>query len=272
MALTDHSVLEHDRLDNQSAALVALMNDRPFHAPILHPKKILDIGCGTGSMTNILATRFPDAQVIGVDIAPVPEGRHGKRDNIVYVQGDVQGLIGRETIFALGSFDYVFQRLLVFGLTDWPEYIALITALLKPSGWLEVQEATMQIHSGEDEPISDTWWHYPQLRADALALGLDIEIGSKLYGIVRTTSSLSRVQEACYKFAPTERVECPHLVGLEGQILNLFIMVARKISSTFRSEEEVAKLVEDMTLIWRQGFSSDLHLKMYAVTAEKQMS
>ena len=265
-----YSVFEHDRLDGQSAALVALMNNRPFHAPISHPRKILDIGCGTGFMTNMLAARFPEAQVIGVDIAPVPEGRHEKFDNVNYVQGDIRDLIGQGTTFEAGSFDYVFQRLLVFGLSRWPEYIALITTLLKPSGWLEVQEATMQLYSGADEPISNTWWHYLQIRADALALGLDIEIGSKLYDISRSTTNLSRVQQACYKFAPKERIDAPHLAGLEKQVLGLFVMVARKICRHSRSEAEVAKLVEEMNVIWTNGFDPGCHLKIYVVTGERQ--
>ena len=34
------------------------------------PAKILDIGTGTGGSAFVLATLFPDAQVMGIDLAP----------------------------------------------------------------------------------------------------------------------------------------------------------------------------------------------------------
>lgn len=221
-------------------------------------------------MTNKLATKFPEAHVIGLDIAPIPKERHERARNVTYIQGDIRELVASGPVFAVGSFDYVFQRLLVFGLSDWQEYITLITSLLRPSGWLEMQEASMQLYSGMDEPISSTWWHYPQILADASALGLDIEIGRKLFGLVESTKELSRVQETCYKFAPVGRSDAPHLAGLESQVLGLFIMVAQKICSQFRSRETVERLVDDMNWIWGNGFDSNSHLRMYVVTAEKQ--
>lgn len=42
---------------------------------------------------------------------------------------------------ARGSFDYVFSRLLICGMTDWKGFICDIVApLLKPGGWFEVQD------------------------------------------------------------------------------------------------------------------------------------
>ncbi|UZQ53862.1 class I SAM-dependent methyltransferase [Trichothermofontia sichuanensis B231] len=34
------------------------------------PQRILDLGCGTGSMTLLLKQTFPDAEVVGVDLSP----------------------------------------------------------------------------------------------------------------------------------------------------------------------------------------------------------
>ena len=36
----------------------------------LSPKRILDLGAGTGRNVVALTTRYPDAEVIGLDIAP----------------------------------------------------------------------------------------------------------------------------------------------------------------------------------------------------------
>ena len=123
-------------------------------------------------MTNLLGAAFPEATVIGIDIAPVPELRHGKRSNVEYVQGDIRELMEEDPRFKPGSFDYIFQRLLLFGMTKWPEYVSTVAALLKPGGWLEAQEATCQMRSQTEQNISDTWWHYPRWRQSATELGL----------------------------------------------------------------------------------------------------
>ena len=41
-----------------------------FDALKMPPKKILDVGCGGGSFALQLAQRYPDAKIVGIDIAP----------------------------------------------------------------------------------------------------------------------------------------------------------------------------------------------------------
>jgi trans-aconitate 2-methyltransferase len=50
----------------------AELRDRPFHElvariPLESPARVVDIGCGPGSLTRSLADRWPDAHVTGVD-------------------------------------------------------------------------------------------------------------------------------------------------------------------------------------------------------------
>ena len=61
----------------------------------LSPKKILDMCCGSGSITLLLAHLFPDAQCTGIDISPaaVELAHENKKKNNIsnaeFFQGDV---------------------------------------------------------------------------------------------------------------------------------------------------------------------------------------
>ncbi len=72
------------------------------------PRRILDLGTGTGAAARVLARRFPEAEVVGVDLSPamVTQARR-------LVPDDLVGRIAFETAdaselpFANGSFDLV---------------------------------------------------------------------------------------------------------------------------------------------------------------------
>lgn len=135
-----NDVKEHVRLEHQSEALNTMMGHKPFHVPAsLAPQKIVDIGCGTGSMTVLLAEKHPSAIVYGVDLSPVPPV-HKKPANVEYVIQDITTLVGADERFQKATFDYTFNRMLVAGMTDWPGYVSTVYSLLRPGGWAEMHE------------------------------------------------------------------------------------------------------------------------------------
>jgi trans-aconitate methyltransferase len=112
------------------------MNNQLVHSPLSshNVQKALDIGCGTGIMTHRIASEFPNAQVYGLDLSPVPNIRE-KLPNIEYIQAnivDVTNPTDPDARFKPNSFDYIFSRLLVLGMTNWPDYVSRCVALVKP--------------------------------------------------------------------------------------------------------------------------------------------
>lgn len=57
-------------------------------------------------------------------------------------------------------------------------------------------------------------------------------MADKFRGIFESTNSLQIVYENVYKFVREAREEASQLSGLEGQILPLFTMVAKKTATT----------------------------------------
>jgi ubiquinone/menaquinone biosynthesis C-methylase UbiE len=75
--------------------------------PDLKPRRILDVGCGIGSLTLPLKDAFPDAEVYGIDIgAPMVRYAHGRAESlgraIHFSQQDA-----RHTDFPDGYFDVI---------------------------------------------------------------------------------------------------------------------------------------------------------------------
>ncbi|OCL08998.1 S-adenosyl-L-methionine-dependent methyltransferase, partial [Glonium stellatum] len=137
--------LEHRRLEEQHECLLKLMSGRIIHSPIPPTiTRILDIGCGTGLVTHSLATSYPHATAYGVDLSPVPALRTNP-PNLTFIQGDIHELLegsNPDPRLAPGSFDLVFSRLLIFGMTDWQRYADAIATLLAPGGYAELHEAS----------------------------------------------------------------------------------------------------------------------------------
>lgn len=137
---------EINRLDFQHY-LFRLALKGNFAAPIQSPMNVLDVGTGTGRWAMELASIFPQANVIGLDVTPPPademaslgNGLDRRPTNYVYVQGNVlDGLP-----FPDATFDFVHQRLLVAAIPEdrWQAVVNELFRVTKPGGWIELLEA-----------------------------------------------------------------------------------------------------------------------------------
>lgn len=223
-------------------------------------------------MTLLLAQLYPLAEVIGVDIAPVPTDRHGGEfpGNVSFVQGDVRQLISsqEDSRFQPASFDFVFERLLILGITNWKGHVEAISSLVKKGGWLECHEFSWMLYSDSGERMFDSMPFYGKVKADAEAIGLNVEIGEMLRETFRESKQFGEVGEKIYECAPKARDGAPELRGLEEQILGLLGLLIGKMSGGRRSEEEVKELERQLEEVWA-GLGGRERFRIHVVFGRK---
>lgn len=101
----------------------------------IHPKRILDLGCGTGYLTHKLHLLFPDADIIGVDIAfgmvKFATNNKLKTTSINYYCADAEQLPFRDQ-----SFDLVFSNCCLASLPNFSVAIQELQRVVKINGLL----------------------------------------------------------------------------------------------------------------------------------------
>lgn len=129
---------ELDRNDLQHHKYTLLLNDRLYVAPIPdstlaeQSSRILDLGTGTGIWAIDMADKFPNCEVLGVDIAAtqpdfVPP-------NLNFEIDDVE----EDWPYRPAHFDFVHARDLMTAVRDWPRLISQAYTHLKPGGWIQL--------------------------------------------------------------------------------------------------------------------------------------
>lgn len=103
-------------------------------------RRVVDLGCGFGKSTRPFATRFPDAEVVGVDLsAPVLRLAHAQASSrglpIRFVQADAAA-----TGLEAGSIDLVTATMLIHEIPPdgLREVVAEIARILAPSGVVRI--------------------------------------------------------------------------------------------------------------------------------------
>jgi trans-aconitate 2-methyltransferase len=108
--------------------------DLAWRVALPSPRRIADLGCGPGNSTAVLAERWPDAEITGIDSAPDMLAR-ARRDHprFTWEQGDIAAWTPAQ------PFDLVFSNAAL----QWvPDHAALLPRLLghlSPGGALAVQ-------------------------------------------------------------------------------------------------------------------------------------
>ncbi|KAJ7602388.1 S-adenosyl-L-methionine-dependent methyltransferase [Mycena polygramma] len=121
---------EWERLDEQSNAMDTLLGHKLGPGDIGQPKKILEVGAGSGAWAIYAAKNYPEAEVIAADMNPLPA--RPLPSNLRYQQTNAL----EPFPFPSGSFDVVHIRLTLCHLQDGPVVLTRLIDLVAPGGWL----------------------------------------------------------------------------------------------------------------------------------------
>ncbi len=169
-----HSDEECERLELQ--ARLANIEGHLRHLPIAGAHRVLDVGCGSGSMSRLIARSFPEVEVVGVDVREQyldyarararEEGFH----NLTFERGDVFALP-----FPDASFDLVWSKYLLQWLREPKTALAEFKRVARPGGHVVSCDCVGCVV--EHFPID------PELKRkirEIMALLVDVNIGRKV--------------------------------------------------------------------------------------------
>ncbi|HEX6544508.1 MAG TPA: class I SAM-dependent methyltransferase [Ktedonobacterales bacterium] len=189
---------EINRLDFQHFLLRTGLRGN-FAAPLVQPRDILDVGCGSGRWAMEMATLFPAARVVGLDLVPptddassLGQGLDVRPTNYIFTAGNIlEGLP-----FPDQSFDFVHQRLLITAIPRdrWPAVIQELVRVTRPGGWVELAECGQATDGGPGYMgLWQSWIDFLATR------NVDFTIG-KYIGQMLTNGNLVNVRQQVLNF------------------------------------------------------------------------
>ncbi|WIG59743.1 MAG: Methyltransferase type 11 [Ktedonobacterales bacterium] len=176
---------EINRLDFQHYLLRTGLRGN-YAAPLQNPTSILDVGCGSSRWALEVASIFPSANVVGLDLVPpavsdaqlLGNGLERRPDNYSFTAGNIlEGLP-----FADRSFDFVHQRLLITAIPKerWPYVVQELVRVTRPGGWVELAECGVPEDGGPGYTgLWNTWIQFCAKR------GVDFTIGHTTADMLR---------------------------------------------------------------------------------------
>ncbi len=172
-----YSESEASRLVDQSNTLARLLHHDTCYPP---GSRILEVGCGVGAQTVVLARNSPDAEITSIDISleSVKRARAAVEragiHNVKFQTGDLFHLP-----FVDGSYDHLFVCFVLEHLQRPLNALRSLKRLLRPAGAITVIEGD-----------HGSYFSHPHSEAACLAVRCLIEVQSRMGGNARVGREL----------------------------------------------------------------------------------
>jgi len=102
--------------------------------PAVEPERVVDIGCGPGNSTELLAARWPRAEVSGIDTSPDMLEKARKRlPGVSFELADAESWVPSQKV------DVLFANAVFQWLPNHPQVLVRLMEQLAPGGTLAVQ-------------------------------------------------------------------------------------------------------------------------------------
>ncbi|RDW80218.1 S-adenosyl-L-methionine-dependent methyltransferase-19 [Coleophoma cylindrospora] len=125
---------EQAREDMKHAMMVSVCGGKLFLAPIEQPRRVLDIGTGTGIWAIDVGDAYSTAEVLGIDLSPIQPD--WVPENVKFMVDDAES----PWLHPPNTFDFVHARHMCSGIKDWPRLISEAYAHMQPGGWIEISD------------------------------------------------------------------------------------------------------------------------------------
>ncbi len=111
---------------------------RPFldllaRVPATDPRTVVDLGCGPGNLTVLLAQRWPDARVVGLDASPAMVEAAPRDVGVDFAIADVRDWTPDEPV------DVIVSNAVLQWVPGHLELLPRLVDALAPGGWLAIQ-------------------------------------------------------------------------------------------------------------------------------------
>ncbi|KAF8521364.1 S-adenosyl-L-methionine-dependent methyltransferase [Gautieria morchelliformis] len=176
---------EWERLDNMHKGYNDFLGNKlSFKQIETPPKRILEIGSGSGAWAIQAAQTYPDAEVLAIDISPLPP--RPLPQNVKFRNVNVT----QPLPFEPETFDIVHARAILIHLPDFRKILGRFIELVTPGGWLLVEDIEHNIQGNIGPGIKKFYEIYHSYMKPR---GVDHMVGPLLEPTLKESGKFSEV-------------------------------------------------------------------------------